>query len=48
MSNWEAFTNYMFPDGLFGATGGAVVVSVFIIGLCAFGLWKARRIFQEI
>ena len=46
-ANWEGFIGY-FQDGIFGSNAGAIICTIFIIGLCAFGLWKARKIFQEI
>lgn len=47
MDNWQAFVDF-FQDGIISGTTGAVAVTVFIFGLCAFGLWKARHLFEEI
>ena len=47
MAVWDDLVDYM-TDGLFGGTGRAVVMIVFILGLCAYGLWKSRKIFKEV
>lgn len=47
MDHWQAYVDF-FQDGIIGGTAGAVTVIVFIVGLCAFGLWKSRQLFKEI
>mgnify|MGYP004444850679 CR=1 FL=1 len=47
MSNWDAYCTY-FTDGLLGGNAGAIVSSIFIVGLCIFGLVLARRMFSQI
>jgi hypothetical protein len=44
MSQWDLYAEY-FVDGI---PGSAVISSIFIVALCAFGLWKAYKIFKEI
>ncbi len=44
MSEWEAFDAF-FADGI---PYGSIICTVFIIGLCAYGLIKSRKIFREI
>jgi len=45
MSQWDAYAEY-FVDGIIPYS--AEVSSIFIVALCAFGLWKAYKIFKEI
>ena len=47
MAVWDDLVDYM-TDGIFGGTGSAVVMIVFILGLSAYGLWKSRKIFKEV
>ena len=44
---WEAVVEYLEP-GIFGGVGGMVVMTVFILGLCAYGLIKSRKIYREV
>ncbi len=44
MSMWDAYAAY-FENGIPYA---AEISSIFIVALCAFGLWKAYQIFKEI
>jgi len=47
MAVWDDLVTYM-ADGIFGGFGSAVVMTVFILGLCAYGLIKSRKIFTEV
>ena len=47
MSNWDLYAD-TFAESILGGNGSAIVSTVFIIALCAFGLYKAYRIFKEI
>ena len=47
MSNWDLY-GMEFTDGLFGASGGAAVSSIFIVALCVFGLILARKMQSQI
>lgn len=44
---WEAVTTYL-SDSIFGGVGSFVIMSVFIIGLCIYGLVKSRKIYTEV
>ena len=44
MSQWDLY-GVSFADGIPYA---AEISSIFIVALCAFGLWKAYQIFKEI
>ncbi len=44
MGQWEAFESF-FDNGI---PYGAYICTAFIIGLCAYGLIKSRKIFREI
>jgi hypothetical protein len=44
MGMWEVYQNSF--DG--GIPFAAEISSIFIVALCAFGLWKAYKIFKEI
>jgi len=44
MSQWDLYAEY-FADGI---PYSAEISSIFIVALCAFGLWKAYKIFKEI
>jgi len=44
MSQWDLYAEY-FVDGI---PYSAEISSIFIVDLCAFGLWKAYKIFKEI
>jgi len=41
---WELYADY-FADGI---AYSAEISSILIVALCAFGLWKAYKIFKEI
>ncbi len=44
---WEAVTEYL--DGsIFGGTASFIIMTVFILGLCAYGLIKSRKIYTEV
>ncbi len=47
MGNWEQYVE-TFSESILGGDASAIVSSIFIIALCAFGLWKAYKIFKEI
>jgi hypothetical protein len=44
MSSWELFSSY-FANGI---PYGEYISIALIIGLCAFGLYKAKRIYKEL
>lgn len=44
MSQWDTYASY-FVDGI---PYGEYISTIFIIGLCAFALWKARRMYSEL
>jgi len=44
---WQACVDYL-STGLFGGTGGMIIMTVFILGICAYGLWKSRKIYREV
>ena len=44
---WQEAVNYLEP-GIFGGAGGMIIMTVFILGLCAWGLWKSRKIYKEV
>jgi hypothetical protein len=44
---WQAAVDYM-SNGLFGGTAGMIIMAVFIIGICAYGLIKSRKIYREV
>lgn len=44
---WQEAVNYLEP-GLFGGVGGMIIMTVFILGLCAYGLIKSRKIYREV
>ena len=44
---WEAVTEYL--DGsIFGGTASFIIMTVFVLGLCAYGLIKSRKIYTEV
>lgn len=47
MSNWDLYVDY-FVNSPLGGTASAIISSVFIVGLCAFGLILARRMYNKI
>jgi hypothetical protein len=44
---WQAFVDYL-ETGVFGGFWGVVILTVFILGLSAYGLIKSRKIYQEV
>lgn len=44
---WQAAVDYLEP-GLFGGFGGMIIMTVFILGICAYGLIKSRKIYTEV
>jgi hypothetical protein len=44
---WQAVVDYLEPS-IFGGVGSFVICTVFILGLCAYGLIKSRKIYTEV
>jgi hypothetical protein len=44
---WAAVCDYLAP-GVFGGAAGMIILSVFILGLSAYGLIKSRKIYEEV
>jgi len=44
---WQNLVDYL-STGIFGGTAGSIIMIVFILGLSAYGLYKARKIFKDI
>ncbi len=44
---WQAFVDYL-DTGVFGGLAGVIILTVFIFGLSAYGLWKSRKIYKEV
>lgn len=43
-SQWDAYADY-FANGI---PYGAIISSVFIVALCAYATWKARKLYKEL
>lgn len=43
-SQWDAYASY-FETGI---PYGEIISTVFIVGLCAYALWKARKLYTEL
>ena len=44
---WQAAVDYL-DGGIFGGFAGMIILSVFILGLSAYGLIKSRKIQSEV
>jgi hypothetical protein len=44
---WQAVVDYL-DGGVFGGYAGVIILTVFVLGLCAYGLIKSRKIYREV
>ena len=44
MSQWDLYASWF--DG--GIPYGAIISSIFIVGLALFGMWKAKKLYEEL